>query len=501
MQKIKELLVVIQGEAGNEYDPEGNLLFDFTNTSFRPREIYTYANGNPVNVGSNNDRQTSWDGCSGPGNYDASMFSGTPCGSEYEPFMTFLDLCHNTHEAIHEPYSGNTPLGCDVSYSPLTLHWDNSWGCIELNTDGFPIKPTEEYYVLTTPPDPRKAAAAAWGWDEAAWWILGFKGGIGDNGDQCRATWLAQAMETVRSTYPNPNTFFPMPGIIYKPLCCEGDPACEDYQMGNPKHEGFTDAMAELWEPIPITQNSIGLKIKCINDSQSDCSTVNLCGTNVTLNKRKEHTFYVKDPDVTSVYTWHVYDLDNEAWLPYTYGRDRTITVDSDVEYRVHLRQDNFGIENNAYGVIEVSKIFSLTKYCCISDYETQPGDFQVSISQPSECLRRIDIENTNGSKINMFYWNIIGGTITFYNYEPNRSSILVKPDENFINYNFCGVSHEEQKIYQGSGNIVVTGENCADGPIIEIYPNPVGNYHSLVNVAIVDELYSKRSLRFRTAH
>ncbi|MEO1261753.1 MAG: hypothetical protein AAFZ15_23315 [Bacteroidota bacterium] len=507
----EDRFVVIQGEGGNAINNQQEMLFDYSSYALWPREIFVDGTGNPINVGSLNDQNTDWPSCSGSnGNYDADMYHSTPCAPALEPYMTFIDKCHNI-EDVTEPVSGETPLGCNTSQVPFTMYLDSGPGCYNNfeEDDWRPNGTIGEYYLLLedadvpgedrvacqTPGNPQScevdpftSSLSPWGWDDASWFVHGFMGGIGDNGDQCRSVWIERSMETIRGFGTNENSFLTISGRIDGSCCQLGaEPGCTDYVppfiLASEEHEGLKDDIIDLWSVEPITVDDIGLRVKCVYDANSGCGPTMICGETVTHKRRSEYTFFLKNPDYTSIYTWHIYNNDINTWLPYTYGRERTITVDVDSELRVYLRQDNLRLPNNIFGVEQVSSVFNLTRDCCVSSFTNESANFHDIISKPADCRRIITVDGASVNEVDEFYWNLSGGVIIQY-LTSNRSSVLIHVKNSAsINYNYCAVDFDNMTIYNGNGYIPITEDCMGD---IEIAPNPTNkSTHQLVDVII----------------
>ena len=529
--KSQGAFVVLQGEGHNSekkgsfsnyaHDSTGaggysadQLLFDYQSSSLRPREIFIDdATGSPINVGALNDQNTAYGwGCeNSDGSYDPNMFAGTACDLMNEGTMAFIDPCHGP-TGLATIGGGISPFGCSTPTPPIVMYFDNGPACYE-GIGGSDLLPTDssysnylprgtqgDYYLLLDKDSvvfggnsyykkcddpysdcfvkPIISEASVWGWDDQAWFANGF------NTNDCRGEWIEKTLRDIKDFSPTQNVFMHMPGRINgltnHPNCTSGD--LDSFYLH--EHEDLFNYVDSLLDPIPVTQSSIKWEEKCVRYLSSETCTGNICDVEFQVIQR-EYRFYVENPDLTSIYSWH-FQLKDGSWIPFSYGTERTITIDTITDVRVFLRQDNFGLDehnmvNNPFGTLTVFIDTVLTP-CCPADFELRSGGLNVQVQSQSYCSVVLEVTGFQTNNLSTFFWDT--SPYSHAKLEPDGSVIIIYLSGNPYSapYSVCYVDYVNEEVLTQSGTVPIDPETCDLDFMITSYPNPFNqtNAHSI---------------------
>jgi len=313
------VLLTEENRKAFKFPGTNTFMYDYDSRVLWPREISSPQVGSSVS-------------CSGgPLNY----LAGTPCGGE--AYKAVIDPCVLTNLGNTGGYS---PLyGCYMPYMPYNTYFDFGAG------NHPPVG------VATSSP-----WQSVWGWDDTKWFGMKIS-------TSCRSFWMADAIWRNRKFY-NGFGFMSAPGLL-----AIGMPENADkYKVGiNP-----TAGASYLLSDEPVVKSSI-IRAWQPNSNvtvtaMKECVNINgLCGfLPPKLLRQNKYTFSVKNPDNSTVYTWHM-QYPNGSWLPFTYGEQRVFYPPTTGYYTVYLRQDNLGTYTGTPFITAKTISFKVYMYrhCC----------------------------------------------------------------------------------------------------------------------------------------
>jgi hypothetical protein len=535
--------LIIKLESGDEYlyandngnFPSTELLGDYNALNLRPREIFL-KNGTPVNAGALNDQNTTWPGCQGSdGDYDPLELFGPACNGM--PYLAFFDICHSG--GFHSPnliFDGTSPSGCPTENLPRIFTWDSGPHCYT-NYDG-PPSPPGQYYKLrdnnTSDNQPcdlnhlqncvnswDPSYYSVWGWDDLTWWSVGFKpvtqGAIPDpstgivaidlnapDNDACRLEWLSKTMSSIRNSSPDGNSFLVLKTFNRDPqkAACTNTITNEipALDLADPtQHPGFQTQLAALWEPNPITENSIGLRETCIETENAPENCAIGCGNIYIPKFGKKLTFFVQDPDPEDPDLTSIYKIRLERWSAsgsfvsllsdFSYTLEKSVMPDQlqpGDKVKVVLQQinmglivpsmpylDNSGIPND--GVIEIEKTFENLDPCC------NPDPIPVTVLRPATCWLELVIPDHAATGVDLFHWTTVpGASIIPLNAKASRVWVDLF-NVNLTYLVFCVAGLDASGVLKvGQGTVTPLNNGGCKGLIISPIPNPVDKGETL---------------------
>ncbi len=355
--------VLLNGETGLEDSPKiGNsdqLIFDFDSRAIRPHEIESYDSGDF--------------GCNQYIHVNGTVFDSEPCDSENYPAI--IDTC--VINQFGGSVGGISPTGCVFENVPYILHWDFGSGILgELENDSCFVVDSNVF---------EPTSQLTFGFEDTRW----FGELLTSN---CKSEWLKSMYCQFRNQRNN-DGYLMMPLLIpmkyqeeYDYDNCQLDsiePIADGAYMMTDDSLVLSDISMFLKPQIPY------MVIDSVCDDISYCSfNCNDYSAPPRYRYRYGYNVYkftVGNDDCTSLYSWHIYNLKTNQWLPQSLGKERKFTPPNTGNYIIILRQDNVGIEpyTGSYGVFEIRDTLYLYPKCC---------DDIVPIGQP--CRNAI-VENS----------------------------------------------------------------------------------------------------------
>lgn len=341
----KGSFVLLNGETGIEESPKiGNsnqLIFDFDSRAIRPHEIESINSGDF--------------GCNENINIDNTVFNFEPCNNE--GFPAIIDTC------VTNQFGGSTggisPTGCTFQKVPYILHWDFGTGVLGKSTNDSCFIFNDSIYG--------PSEELTYGFEDTRW----FGELLSDN---CKAEWLMSMYCQFRNQLQN-DGFLMMPLLLTMKY-----PEEYDYQNCElDSIEPIADGAYMMTDDSTLINNISEFLMPLVPSIQIDsiCDDINYCS--YTCNDfiappryryRYGHNVYkfsINNSDCTSLYSWHIFNLKTNQWLPQSLGKERKFSPPNSGNYIVILRQDNLGIQpySDSYGVYEIRDTLHLYSNCC----------------------------------------------------------------------------------------------------------------------------------------
>jgi hypothetical protein len=314
-QKNTFVLLTNENKKSQKRGGYNTFLYDYDSNALRVREI-----SSPQVIGDYN--------CTNAVN--SQLFNGTPFATVAN--KGFIDYC--VLRQNQPTTSGVSPLGCDYPIMPYNTYFDFGRGLI--STGGLPS------------PTPANTAESTWGYSDARW----FADEIGEAG---RTYWMGYAISTLRS-FDNGHGFMIAPGILssgHEELWGTTQVAGNYYLLSDDLPT--LDLIKSKWTPNP----DAGIKI------------TRTC-TPTKLGLRPTYKLSVDNPDLTTIYTWHIRYPDG-TWAPFTYGTQRILSFGFG-SMTIQLRKDNLGFSPSTFGTIIATKVVNLPNNCT-SSFLRQPNN------------------------------------------------------------------------------------------------------------------------------
>ena len=290
------------------------LIFDYAIVAARLREILPQ-------VDTKNDVPVAYQPatCESTASLQAA-FAGTACASGTGVKVSTIDRCFSLH--MKADGGGITPAGRVFNAAtPYAIYLD--FGDDEFRDDNGNVIPKGTLAPGT---------ASTWGYDDARWYSSAIT-------SACRIDWtkiqLARVREFIEST-----SFLGATGRVY-----------DDAKYNFPVYRlaDHADELAALqadWVVKGPQPSMAAVGPGALAGGK--CSYTDSQG-NLSYEPRHypEFQFKVTQPDVTSIYTWHIQKPDN-SWEPITYGQLRVYDPTGAGTYHVSLKQDNLGLPGGA---------------------------------------------------------------------------------------------------------------------------------------------------------
>ncbi len=330
--KSKGSVVLISGESRQcekLYYTEGGtnyLIYDFDNIPLRPRELLDEKNYCPKSSRCYSTNTGIPDGVE-------KMYDGTPCetASGEPEFNAYIDPCILNLRRQME--GGMSPHGCFYDYGKVPYVVAFDFG----NTLGYNCEIEDIGDVVQG--DDRGVYCV----DDMSWFTYFLRS------RECAAYFIQQAICNIQN---QSNGL----GFIQLPWTWRGqtlvDENTQDVLLHIPYYRMSQDevvlsSVQDVWNTNnpPIISYSkacenLVLSPICHVEGHAPPGKIYQLGDRI-------YNFEIDNPDCTSTYSWHVYNLDNETWLPYTYGRSRKVQASTSGNYRISVRQDNMLIQNS----------------------------------------------------------------------------------------------------------------------------------------------------------
>lgn len=156
------------------------------------------------------------------------------------------------------------------------------------------------------------------------------------------------------------------------------------------------------------------------------------------------YKFSVDNPDMTSIYSWHIKYPNGRGWATFSYGNERSFQVVTAGTYTVYLRKDNLGFHPSNFGTITAAKDVYLSPNCstpCYSCLVGQKSNINIQKEKDKDYEKYITDETT--------YSDVTPNDLEHdedIEYE-NKFSILPNPTNNYFNISFISTSLDEYKI------------------------------------------------------
>jgi len=364
------------------------LLFDFEAKAMRPREISEPPVSGDV------------EGCDSP--VDTTLFNGTPC--EDEDHMAFIDPCVIQGGPMNPLSSGGIhPLGCMVEQQPYLIYFDFGPGAAYYNTtvNGEPCKTLaqDSIFIPRVNYPPNGGSKLVWGFDDQRWFadVISSK---------CREWWFNNYYCEQRN-FHNGHGFIQIPGLL---------------QIGKPEHgcQAIINAIDSTKYPASgalfIMADEDSLLASVVNmltpkpaqmKITSHCDIIDpnchfMCEDKIAPLGYQYKTWIKwfkfeldSEPDCSSTYSWHIYGPIGEGlnpeWLPLTFGPERIFYPEVAGDYKVYLRQDNYGFnftdDPDRNGVIQAEETISVEKVVCNCFLTPQKNCPEPVYRLTSQCL------------------------------------------------------------------------------------------------------------------
>jgi hypothetical protein len=351
----------------NSNSTTNTMIFDFKIAAMRPME-----------VGSNTSINTDRANCftTPDPNHTETMFNGTACGgppSSFYPYVNNATIDPCNFDGYIPDAGGVTHLGASYSQTPYQVQFDHGDG-LQAN------------YVLgaNTP----TGSGGTWGFDDNAWFATALT-------DACRAYWLPSQMAYVRKLTVS-KSFMCAPGYLHGigDTNTNGSSTfsfpyfSKDFYLSN--HTSVQASVKAAWAPTVPSVTVIQDVCAGIDAGTGICKRGPGASPFIPLKYPLLH-LAIENPDVTSIYTWHIQRPDNsfESWTP---GDTRDFQPTMEGTYHIFVRQDNLGLDANTYGSRSYPIDVQVNKLCCDVASE-EPLVVQASTNELSKEAERAMIK------------------------------------------------------------------------------------------------------------
>lgn len=364
--------VLLNGEGGHReaIGPSGRRLFDFDGLALRAKEIadnYTDING---------DSNPCEDSMIDP--VLAAFFDSGDCANELQPAI--VDQCRVGASSISQETAWN---GFYHKFGiPYTIYFD--WASGERikkdednNTICLPEPPPNEH-CFKADFDPNNiigepSQETVWGVDDVNWFAYLLDNEdeedehtllAGENSDKCKGAWWKFSYSQIRE-FEDKFGFLQAMGLhsVNRPsLHCNiafnnylnqmnPEPPYDEYKpitnywFRIMNYEETYNKYSEAWSVTPIE----------FEMTQQFNGGLSCCDNGWTEKEGKylySNTVKVLNPDPSSTYSIHIFNVRTQQWLPYTIGTERTFVIDEPIEsfLRVIVRADNWIAEYGSSG-------------------------------------------------------------------------------------------------------------------------------------------------------
>ena len=336
---------------------KSRLIFDYNMTTMRPRETTPALDVR---------HQTA--NCNYP-EIDPNFSSALPsCGNK---LMATIDPCHGFNfipdgggqiPLNNRLYDDHTIYSVYFDHGPCVLA--NSWSQPNIPFPANTLYPGNE---------------GVWRWDDSGW----FTAALDAN---CRAEWMSYQLRNVRS-FTNSKGFLTVPGRLFNSYFAGEkfgitDPlflGVKDYRMASEPR--VVNAIRTAWQvSVPVVTLEV---VPCGGSTAWGTCKVKT-GTTIDIFPKKMPLLkmVVTNPDVTSIYTWHIQGPN--GWAVFTRGSSREFEPPVAGNYTIGLRQDNLGLPASTGGsrsyIVREDNITS--SYVYVSQPQCCPNDYLVKTTQ-----------------------------------------------------------------------------------------------------------------------
>ena len=267
--------------------------------------------------------------------YGNSVHS-TPCDKNY---MTELDF-NKYHCELMNDHGGISPFGAFIEHMPKLFNFD--WYGIN--------------YTGSYPPQPINMGNgySPWGVNETVWFY--------NLEPKCQAYFLKNIAYAIKNDIGN-RSYLKMPG------------------QNDLTWWGYTVHQYQMYK-IPDVIDAVEKNIYSINEDVYFTITLK-CETNCNNELVHKYILKVTNPDVSSIYKFHVYNQTTNTWLPFTYGNERILENLQNGTYLIGLRQDNIGLPyyHDTYALDKELVVTDASYFCC-NDNERSGGEKNGGVSQ-----------------------------------------------------------------------------------------------------------------------
>ena len=268
------------------------------------------------------------------------------------------------------------PKGRYFDKQPTDIHWDGG-STVMIPNPAYADGPnnTDISHKCTPWTGTADQNWGTYNYDDSRWFNAFFE----LQGSACVNDWLKYQYTNTRKFDQSDHVYFlPMPGRIFKRYSPAHDLISE--QIGGRSFFQLyeQDAIKEhikknIWNVNELgtvntngTTNGITLSLNPSGGTVSgSCSGYVFPTTCTGETKRGSYSFNVKNPDLSSIYTWHIKWSDN-SWEPMTYGIARIFEPNKSGTFTVMLRQDNLGLPPTYYGSKTVSTTYTVGSTCVL---------------------------------------------------------------------------------------------------------------------------------------
>jgi hypothetical protein len=226
-----------------------------------------------------------------------------------------------------------------------------------------------------------------WGKDDVRW--------FNDLNNTCQADWLKKYMCQLRDVENGMGSLqAPVKMLVAEGKDCEIQ-INNNYYMAD--RSIVKNAIQELWA---VKTPTIDIINRSCEDSYGPAFN--------------EYDFSVGNSDCTSVYSWHIKNP-NGSWQAFTYGKHRHFNPPSSGLYTIYLRQDNFGLPTETFGVQQIQSTVYLVRRKCPPSHSIAGGLGSESISvfpNPTQDEIVVNYNVVEPCSVSMKVYNMTGNNI-----------------------------------------------------------------------------------------
>lgn len=339
-----------------------SLLFDCNLAAARPRETSPQLDNRRFSCAFADDAAQSFDGTNLA---NAGLLLAT------------IDPCHGY--GMLPDGGGVTPAGYRFSNKSATPY--------SIYLDFWSGRPQSSYAY--DPGEFTPGAIGTWGYDDSRWFSFGLPA-------SARGVWTAVQLKRVRK-FIDSESFLQVTGRANgdsdRPLRNGGKITISKYHLAvdNPARQQIATAWTVL-NPQPQWEETSGGTY-----TGRTCSTANKGTAGKVLptdpggqQRRYRVRMYVQQPDVTSIYTWHIRRPDGN-WESMVYGEERYYQPTMTGTYYFELKQDNLGLDAGATSRTVVYYYNSTLPTYCENSSDSQRVAKQNAT--PAELLQQPELE------------------------------------------------------------------------------------------------------------